>query len=80
MGDTGSGQLRPTLGPPLPERYVTTASFATGLTAILEEGFQGWRVQREFLRDTFDAGLRPYQLHTVDNSERDPFFTDKFHL
>ena len=77
MGDTGSGQLRPTLGPPLPERYMTTASFATSLTAILEEGLQGQRVQREFLQNTFDAGLRPYQLRVVDNPARNPFFPDK---
>jgi hypothetical protein len=69
--------LHPSHGPTLQERYLTTQCFAQAMTAVLEEGFQGQTVSKDFLQDTFDTGLAPYKMHVIDNPEKDPYFRDR---
>ncbi len=67
-------ELQPTHGPALPQRYATTAAFTTGLLAILEEGFGGRTVTKEFLQHTFAAGVEPYNIQVVHNPDKNPYF------
>ena len=70
--------LHPSRGPNLRGRYLTTQCFAQAMTTVLEEGFQGQTASKDFLRDTLDTGLAPYELHVVDNPEKNPYFPSRY--